>query len=93
MDLPQIGTVAFVIAVVAFFSTQFKLQGNAALVGAFLVALIFNLAPLFAEAYPTARPFIEAVLKTILLTISAAGSYDFITQTVKKINFPYPPVG
>lgn len=88
MELPAVGTVAFVIALVAFFTTQFKLQGVKALACAFIVALAFSLAPILSASLPQAAPFVEALTKTILLTVSAAGGYDFITNTVKKINSP-----
>ena len=88
MNFPEVGSVAFVIALVAFFTTQFKLQGKAALACAFGMALLFNLAPIVAQAYPAGAPVLDVVLKTVLLAISAAGGYDFITGTVKKINAP-----
>lgn len=88
MELPTVGSVAFVIALVAFFTTQFNLQGNKALLCAFLVALIFSLSPLLAASLPQVAPFVDAITQTVLLTISAAGGYDFITRTVRKINSP-----
>ncbi len=81
MELPTIGTVGFIIALTAFFTTQFSLNGKKALAAAFFVALFFGFAPLVSEALPTFAPFIDVILKTIVLTIKL--SYPFIT---------FPPV-
>lgn len=88
MELPTVGTVAFVIALVTFFTTQFGLKDKRALLCVFIIALLFNLAPLIIAAFPHAAPFIDVFLKTILLFISAAGGYDFTMKTVTKINAP-----
>lgn len=85
MSFPEIGTVAFVIAWVAFFTTQFNLNGKIALLCAFGVSLFFALAPLVKAAYPQVGPALDVVLNTILLTVSAAGGYDFITKLVGKV--------
>ncbi len=50
MEFPTVGTVAFVIAWVAFFTTQFNMKGNLALACAFVVSLLFGLAPLAGTA-------------------------------------------
>ncbi len=85
MEFPAVGTVAFVIAWVAFFTTQFNLKGNIALLCAFLVALVFALAPIASAAYPSIAPFFDVILNTILLTVSAAGGYDIIMKVASKI--------
>lgn len=84
MELPEVGTVAFVIALTAFFAKQFELQGNKAIAAAFIVALVFGFAPIVSEALPTLAPFIATFLQTVLLTIAAAGGYDFIMGVAKK---------
>jgi hypothetical protein len=86
MEFPAIGTVAFVIAWVAFFTTQFNLKGNIALLCAFFVALLFGLAPLASAAYPSIAPFLDVILNTILLTVSAAGGYDIIMKVASKVS-------
>jgi hypothetical protein len=88
MEFPAVGTVGFVIALTAFFTTQFNLKGNIALLCAFLVALVFGLAPLVASMFPNASPFVDVILNTVLLTISAAGGYNFIMKVASKINAP-----
>jgi hypothetical protein len=85
MEFPAVGTVAFVIAWVAFFTTQFNLKGNIALLCAFVVALVFALAPLANAAYPSIAPFLDVILNTILLAVSAAGGYDLIVKVASKI--------
>jgi len=85
MELPTVNTVAFVVAWVAFFTTQFNLKGNIALGAAFVVSLLFALAPLANAAFPQAAPFIDVVLNTILLTVSAAGGYNFVMKVADRI--------
>jgi hypothetical protein len=70
--------VAFVLAITAFLKEQFGLNGRSALAAAFLVALVFGFAPLVAGYIPTAAPFVDVVLKTIILFLGAAGSYDAV---------------
>lgn len=86
MEFPTVGTVAFVIAWVAFFTTQFNLKGNVALLAAFLVSLLFGLAPLLSATYPQIAPFLDVLLNTILLTVSAAGGYDLVMKVATKIS-------
>lgn len=78
--MDEILTVAFIIAVTAFFKEQFGFTGKSALAAAFLVALIVGLAPLVGSAFPPLAPWIEQVIKIIVLFLSAAGSVDAITQ-------------
>lgn len=85
MEFPAVGTVAFVIAWVAFFTTQFNLKGNIALACAFGVSLLFGLAPLASAAYPVIAPFLDVILNTVLLTISASGGYNIIMKVASKI--------
>lgn len=86
MELPTVGTVGFIIALTAFFTTQFNLKGNKALAAAFVVALIFGIAPLISGAFPPVAPFIDVVLDTLLLTIAAAGGYDIVMKIAQKIS-------
>lgn len=85
MEFPAVGTVAFVIAWVAFFTTQFKMKGNLALACAFVVSLLFGLAPLAGTAYPNIAPFLDVALNTVLLAVSAAGGYDLVMKIATKI--------
>jgi hypothetical protein len=86
MELPEVGTVAFVIVLVAFFNKQFELQGNKSLLAAFVVALVFGFAPLVSELLPTIAPFIAIFLQTLLLTIAASGGNDFVMKVAQKIS-------
>lgn len=85
MEFPAVGTVAFVIAWTAFFTTQFSLKGNIALLCAFGVSLLFALAPLASAAFPAVAPVLDVVLNTILLAVSAAGGYDLIVKVASKL--------
>ena len=85
---PEIGTVAFVIAWTAFFTTQFSLKNNWALLCAFLVALVFALAPLASAAFPDLAPFLDVLLNTVLLTVSAAGGYDLVMAVASRVSAP-----
>lgn len=68
--------VAFVIALVAFVKTQMGLTGRAVLFVAFLICVIFGIAPLIAALIPVAAPFIDVILKICVLFFGAAGSWD-----------------
>jgi len=84
MELPTIGTVGFIIALTAFFTTQFDLKGKWALLAAFVVALAFGVAPLVSAAFPSIAPFIDVLFQTLLLTITAAGGYDLTMKVASK---------
>ncbi len=84
-NVPQVNTVAFIIAMTAFFTVQFNFKGNLALACAFTVSLCFALAPLVSAAYPTIAPALDVILKTILLTISAAGGYNVMMKVAAKV--------
>ncbi len=86
MELPTLGTVGFIVALTAFFTTQFQLKGNKALAAAFFVALFFGFAPLVSEALPNVAPFIDVLLNTIVLTIAAAGGYDVAMKIATRIS-------
>lgn len=86
MELPTIGTVGFIVALTAFFTTQFNLKGNKALAAAFFVALVFGFAPLVSAAFPPVAPFIDVLLNTVILTIAAAGGYDLAMKIATKIS-------
>lgn len=85
MELPQVGTVGFVVVLVAFFTAQFNLKGNIALAAAFVVALLFNIAPLLSSPL-NAPAIVDVILNTVLLTISASGGYNFINKVATKVS-------
>jgi len=68
--------VAFVLLVTAFLKRQFGLVDGKALAVAFGVALVFAFAPLAVVYLPPVSPFVDALLKTFVLVLSAAGAYD-----------------
>jgi len=76
--------VAFVIAVTAFFKERLQLQGWRVLLAAFVVTLLFNIAPLVAQSFPNFSPWLDAVLRTIWLFIVAAGSVDFGVYLIRQ---------
>lgn len=76
--------VAFVIAVTAFIKTQFEITGKAVLFWAFVISLIFGFAPLIGNLLPAISPFLTVVLKTIVLFLSAAGSWDAVRGIQQK---------
>ena len=78
--------VAFVLLVTAFLKKQFGLVDGKVLVAAFGVALVFAFAPLIASLLPAFAPWMDALLKTFVLILSAAGSYDLATGLMKKNN-------
>ena len=75
---------AFIIAVTAFFKEQFGLDGKFALLAALLVALVVGLAPLVGATLPALAPWIEGVIKVLVLFLSAAGGYDAIRGFMDK---------
>ena len=74
--MTEILSVAFVIATVAFFKEQFKLQGNQALTCAILVCTIISIAPILAQSVPPLTPYLMAAINVLKLFFAAAGSYD-----------------
>ncbi len=76
--------VAFVISVVAFIKTQFEISGKAVLFWAFVVSLIFGIAPLIGNLIPVINPFLEVVLKVMVLFLGAAGSWDAVRGIQQK---------
>ena len=76
----EVLTVAFVIATVSFFKARFKLQDASALAAAFAVSLIVGLAPQLAAQFPALAPWVDALVKVVVLFLGAAGSYDFVQQ-------------
>lgn len=70
--------VAFVIAITAFLKEQFGLVGKAVIFWAFIAALVIGFAPLVAGLIPPIAPFLEVLIKTVVLFLGAAGSYDAI---------------
>jgi len=76
--------VAFVLAVTAFVKEQAGLKGRAVLIVVFLIALVFGVAPLIAQLFPAAAPFIGVFLKVVVLFLGAAGSYDAVTGFMRK---------
>mgnify|MGYP001608607233 FL=1 len=84
MQLPAVNTVAFIIALTAFFTVQFNLKGNRALGAAFVVALIFALSSLLGSPVDL-KTIVNVVLDTALLTISAAGGYNLVMKIASKV--------
>lgn len=91
MQLPEVGTVAFVIAVVAFFTNLFNLHKNKALALAFVVALVYGYAPIVSDLLPTVAPFITVLLETVKLFLAAAGGYDFTMTAAGRIGKALKP--
>ena len=77
---------AFIVVVIGFLKAQFGLAGKGALIGAFVIALLFGLAPLLAQFVPAAAPFVDVFLKTFILFLGAAGSYDTVTGFIQYQN-------
>ena len=76
--------VAFVVAVTAFFKTQFGWEQKVALLAAFIVSLLVGVAPQVAAALPAFAPWIDSVLRVVVIFLSAAGSYDFAVGMIRK---------
>lgn len=76
--------VAFVLAVVAFLKEQFKLKGGAVLFFAFVICLLYALAPIVNQMYPNISPFVKALWDTFVLFLGAAGSFDLVTGFLRK---------
>lgn len=77
-------TVAFVLATVAFFKTQFGMIQAHALLATFGVALVVGIAPQLAAAFPALLPWVESVINVIVIFLGAAGSYDLIVSLMRK---------
>jgi hypothetical protein len=77
-------TVAFVVTATQFFKTQFSLANRYALLCAFIVALIVAFAPIVADQFPAASPYLNAFANVIALFIAGAGSYDLATALIDK---------
>lgn len=73
-------TVAFIVAVTAFFKEQFGFSGRASLAAAFGVSLVVGLAPTLAAAVPALAPWITQLVSIIIMFVAAAGSVDAIKQ-------------
>lgn len=82
--MPEILTIAFVLAATAFFKAQFGLNGKIALLCAFLVALTVGLAPLVGGLLPATAPFVDVLIKVVVLFLGAAGSYDAFVDLKTK---------
>lgn len=78
--MSEVLTVAFVIAVTAFFKEQFGFSGKVSLAAAFVVSLVVGLAPLLGTQFPGLAPWIEQIVGIVVLFLSAAGSVDAISQ-------------
>lgn len=76
--------VAFVVAVTAFFKTQFGWEHKAALAAAFGVSLLVGVAPQVSAALPAVAPWIDSVLRVVVIFLSAAGSYDFAVGMLRR---------
>ena len=80
----EILTIAFVLAATAFFKQQFGLSGKGALLCAFLISLFVGLAPLIGSLLPAAAPFVDVLIKVVVLFIGAAGAYDAFVDLKTK---------
>jgi hypothetical protein len=76
--------IAFVLVIVSFLKEQLGLKGYAVLGVAFVVALIFGIAPLVAQLLPEAAPWLTVFLDTVVLFLGACGSYDLVTSVTRK---------
>ena len=73
-------TVAFVVAITAFFKEQFGLTGWKVMLAAFAVLLVLTYVPVVIALFPQAEPFLTPLVQLIALFLTAAGSVDFIRQ-------------
>lgn len=83
----EILTVAFVIAITAFFKNKLGLKGWKVLLAAFIVLLLLTYIPVLIALFPAAAPWLEPIAKLITLFLAAAGSVDF----VEMVRTPEPP--
>jgi len=83
-------TVAFVVAIVAFFKKQLGLTGWKVLLAAFLVALIIGLVPVITVTFPTIAPWLLAIVNVVVLFLTAAGTVDFVTEVRTTTKPPEP---
>jgi hypothetical protein len=79
LDFPII-TVTLIVAITAFFKKQFSLSGWRVLLVAFIVSLIISLAPLLSTTFPAVAPWVEQVIKLVVMFLAASGSVDFVTE-------------
>lgn len=84
---------AFVLAVTAFFKQQFEISGKLALLCAFVTSLILSFAPLLALQFPMLAPWIEQLVKTFVIFLSAAGGYDALQQFRQRPPMPLEAKG
>jgi hypothetical protein len=82
----EILTVAFVIAITAFFKDKMGLKGWWVLLAAFLVLLFLTYIPVVIALYPPAAPWLTPLVRLITVVLAAVGSVDF----VKMIRSPKP---
>jgi hypothetical protein len=76
--------VAFVVAVVAFLKQQFGITGKVVLIWAFLICLLFGIAPLIMQAFPIVAPWVQVIFTTFTLFLAAAGSWDAVRSITRK---------
>lgn len=77
--------VAFILATTAFFKKQFGWKQKPSLVAAFVASLVVAFVPLVTEALPNFAPYLDAVVNTVVLFLSAAGSFDLAVDVGGKI--------
>jgi hypothetical protein len=72
-------TVAFVVALTAFFKARGFAEGRALLLS-FAVAVFVGVAPLLAAMIPPAVPFVDVLIRILTLFLGASGSYDLFVD-------------
>lgn len=76
--------VAFVLAVTAFLKEKFSMKGKAVLIWAFVICLLFGVSPIVSAMFPNIAPFVKVLWDTIVLFLSAAGSFDLVTGFLRR---------
>lgn len=77
---------AFVLMCVSFFKANLNVANTGAIALAFVVSLIVGLAPEVAKAFPIVAPWVGAFINIVVIFLSAAGSFDFSTEMIKRAN-------
>jgi hypothetical protein len=73
-------TVAFVVAITAFFKEHLGLTGWKVMLAAFLTAMVLAFLPLLASTFPQAAPWLNQFVQVVILFLTAAGTVDFVKQ-------------
>ena len=83
-------SVAFIIAITAFFKKQLGLTGWKVLLAAFLVALFIGLVPVVVAIFPVVAPWLTATVNVVVLFLTAAGTMDFVIAVRTTTKPPAP---